>query len=186
MSTAAGATRRAVSMPDEPMMTSVPTPSLQEEVLGGGQVEDVPVAQPEQPTPQENQAADAPVAELGPNDQIWDGGPTMAQVDAWKEQHGAGNIYVTAITPEVNVIWRTLTRFEYRRLVKNLEQSVATGTISQTEANLNNEEQVTELCVLYPPLNRQAMSGELAGLPSLISQEVMQASGFEALEVRQL
>lgn len=185
MSTAAGATRRVVSMPDESVVTSAPSPALQEEALGGGQIEDVPTAQPEQPTPKVNKAADEP-AELGPNDVIWDGGPTVATVEGWKEQHGAGNIYVTAITPEVNVVWRTLTRFEYRRLVKSLEQSVATGTISQAEANLNNEEQVTELCVLYPTLNRQTMSGELAGLPSLISQEVMQASGFEALEVRQL
>lgn len=184
MTTAAGATRRAVSMPDEPVMT--PPPSvLHEEVLGGGQVEDVPAVQSTQSAPPVNQAADEP-AELGPNDTIWDGGPTVATVEGWKDQHGAGNIYVTAVTPEVNVVWRTLTRFEYRRLVKTLEQSVATGTISQAEANLNNEEQVTELCVLFPQLNRQTMSGELAGLPSLISQEVMQASGFEALEVRQL
>jgi hypothetical protein len=31
-----------------------------------------------------------------------------------------------------------------------------------------------------------ALSNEMAGLPSLLSQEILEASGFVALEVRQL
>jgi len=35
-------------------------------------------------------------------------------------------------------------------------------------------------------MNSNSMSSTLAGLPSLIAQEVLEASGFVALEVRQL
>lgn len=168
-----------------------PVPTLQEQALGGHDIEDVvrseaPQSQPEPQAQSEPEVDEDGFPKLGPNDEIWIGGPTMATVEQWKDQHGDGNIYVTAVTPSVNVVWRTLTRFEYRRLVKNMEQAVATGQVSQAEANLNNEEQVCELCMLFPQFTRQQMAGELAGLPSLISQEIMQASGFEALEIRQL
>ena len=164
---------------EQPAPQPVPEPVFQVEDV----VERAPDPEP-QPEPAMENEAEYP--ELGPDDPIWDGGPLMRNVTEWKNQHGDGNIYVTSVTPTVNVVWRTLTRFEYRRLVKNMEQAVAAGTVSQAEANLNNEEQICELCMLYPSFTRQQMAGELAGLPSLISQEVMQASGFEALEIRQL
>jgi hypothetical protein len=49
-----------------------------------------------------------------------------------------------------------------------------------------NEESIAELCILYPTLNKADMTGVMAGIPSLIAQEVLEASGFVALEVRQL
>lgn len=110
----------------------------------------------------------------------------MRMIDQWKEQYGADSIYVTSLTPTQHMVWRTLTRFEYRRLVKNMEQAVAGGTMSQAEANMNNEEQIVEICSLFPKYSRQELAGELAGIPSIISQEVMEASAFVSLEVRQL
>jgi hypothetical protein len=182
-------------MPDEPqMMTEVP----QEDQQPPPQPDPPhPTPQPETPEPpvgdpdpepqlQQPQGEAGEPAQLGPDDELWPGGPTMAMIDGWKDQFGAGNIYVTALTPEVNVVWRTITRFEYRRLIKNMEQATAAGQMTAAEANLNNEEQMVEICALFPVLTRQTMSGALAGLPSLISQEIMQASGFEALEIRQL
>jgi hypothetical protein len=67
-----------------------------------------------------------------------------------------------------------------------MEQLVQAGQLSQTEANLWNEEAITEICILYPAYDKQSLVAEMAGLPSLISQEVLEASGFLALEVRQL
>ena len=49
-----------------------------------------------------------------------------------------------------------------------------------------NEEAIAELCILYPQYDKIEMKGIMAGIPSLISQEVLEASGFVALEVRQL
>lgn len=123
---------------------------------------------------------------LQPTDELWDGGPTLAQIEEWKKQFGENGVFVTSLTPDYHVVWRVLTRFEYRRLVKNLEQAVNSGTMSQAEANLNNEEAITELCSLFPPFSRQSGQGIMAGLPSVIAQEVMEASGFVAQEVRQL
>jgi hypothetical protein len=42
------------------------------------------------------------------------------------------------------------------------------------------------MCILFPKFDRTQLNGELAGVPSIIAQEVMEASGFVALEVRQL
>jgi hypothetical protein len=60
------------------------------------------------------------------------------------------------------------------------------GQLSNAEANMWNEEAISELCILFPSYDKQALTGDMAGLPSLISQEVLEASGFVALEVRQL
>ena len=63
---------------------------------------------------------------------------------------------------------------------------IQTGELSSAEANMWNEETVSEMCILYPKYNTAALKSEMAGLPSLIAQEVLEASGFVALEVRQL
>lgn len=139
---------------------------------------DPPVAEPVPPV-------DADVLDaLAPTDQIWPGGPTKAQIDDWKNQFGS--IYVTSVTPEDHIVWRTITRPEYRRLVKQLEQQAASGNVTQAEANLNNEEAIAELVILYPQYRRLDQTKQMAGVASLISQEAMEASGFNALEVRVL
>lgn len=119
-----------------------------------------------------------------PNEEVWPGGPVFGMINEWKDTFG--DIYVTSVTPEHHIVWRTLSRFEYRRLVKNLEQELATGATSQAEANLNNEESIAELCILYPPYSRKDAAGHLAGVASTISQQVMEASAFVSIEVRQL
>ena len=67
-----------------------------------------------------------------------------------------------------------------------MEQLVQAGQLSTAEANLWNEEAITEVCILFPSYDKVSLSSEMAGLPSLLSQEVLEASGFVALEVRQL
>jgi hypothetical protein len=183
-------------MPDEPEMVPVsevpptpdpqPMPEPEPAPPPPDPAPESPAPEPQAPQDQQPEQNDGETIELGPESELWPEGPTMAMIDQWKDQFGAGNIYVTALTPEVNVVWRTITRFEYRRLIKNMEQATSTGQMTSAEANLNNEEQMLEICALFPKFSRQDLSGQLAGLPSLISQEIMQASGFEALEIRQL
>lgn len=122
----------------------------------------------------------------GPDDELWPGGPKMAQIDQWKAELGEDSIYVASLSPTRHVVWRTLTRFEYRRLVKAMEQAVASGQVSQAEANMNNEEQIAELCFLYPKYTRAQSAGEMAGVATAVSQEIMERSGFAVLEVRKL
>lgn len=124
--------------------------------------------------------------EFAPTDELWEGGPTFAQIQEWKEKHSPLKVYVVSVSDDHHIVWRTLSRFEYRRLVKNMEQAVATGQVTQSEANLNNEEAIAELCCLYPAYKRQDSAGVEAGVASLIAQMVMEASAFTPLEVREL
>lgn len=124
------------------------------------------------------------VEDLDDDELIWDGGPTAGMIKDWKKQFG--DVYVTSITFDKHVVWRVLNRLEYKQIVKKMEQLIQAGTLSSAEANMWNEEAIAELCVLYPSMDKSSLSGAMAGLPSLISQEVLEASGFVALEVRQL
>jgi len=95
-------------------------------------------------------------------------------------------VYVTSISYDKHIAWRPLSRLEYKHLVKKMEQLVQSGQLTSSEANLWNEEAIAELCILFPSYDSASMTQEMAGLPSLIAQEVLEASGFVALEVRQL
>lgn len=124
--------------------------------------------------------------DLDPTTPLWEGGPLAGQAQAWKEQYG--DIYVSRVDPylERYVIWRPLNRHEYRALVKEMENSISSGQVSQAEANLNNEEAIAELCILFPRYSRHAPASFAAGIPSAIAQEVMENSGFVTTEVRKL
>lgn len=132
------------------------------------------------------QAADAPttVEDLPDEELIWPGGPTAGQIKIWKQEHG--DVYVTSITYDKHIAWRTLNRLEYKNLMKKMSQLVQAGQLTEAEASLWNEEAISEICILYPAFDKQSLVSEMAGLPSLIAQEVLEASGFQALEVRQL
>ena len=124
------------------------------------------------------------VEELEDDQAIFDNGPTAAQIIAWKKQHG--EVYVTSISFDKHIVWRVLSRIEYKQLVKKMETLVQAGQLSNAEANMWNEEAISELCILFPSYDKKSFTADMAGLPSLISQEVLEASGFVALEVRQL
>lgn len=124
------------------------------------------------------------VEDLPDEEEIWDGGPTAGMIKVWKAKYG--EVYVTSISFDKHVVWRTLNRIEYKQLVKKMEQLIQSGQLSSAEANMWNEEAITELCILYPSFDKESLTKEMAGLPSLIAQEVLEASGFVALEVRQL
>jgi len=124
------------------------------------------------------------VEDLPDDERIWLDGPTAGQVKLWKQEYG--EVYVTSISYDKHIAWRPLSRLEYKALVRKMEQLVQSGQLTSAEANLWNEESISEICVLFPAYDKQSMVKEMAGLPSLIAQEVLEASGFVALEVRQL
>lgn len=129
--------------------------------------------------------AEATTVEQLPDDTpIFDDGPTAGQIKEWKKQHG--EVYVTSISFDKHVVWRVLSRLEYKNLVKKMESLMQAGQLTNAEANMWNEEAIAEICILFPSYDKKALTGDMAGLPSLISQEVLEASGFVALEVRQL
>ena len=158
------------------------SPEIAEEV--GAEQVTVFTETPEQAATQEAEEEALGVDDLPDDELIWPGGPTAGQIKLWKREYG--DVYVTSITYDKHIAWRTLNRLEYKNLVKKMEQLVQAGQLTQSEANLWNEEAISEICVLYPAYDKQSLVAEMAGLPSLISQEVLEASGFLALEVRQL
>lgn len=142
------------------------------------------VAEVVEETDEDEELPPSSVEDLPDEEEIWPNGPTAGQIKMWKKEYG--EVYVTSISFEKHIAWRPLSRLEYKNLVRKMEQLVQGGQLSTSEANLWNEEAITELCILFPSYDAAAMTKEMAGLPSLISQEVLEASGFVALEVRQL
>lgn len=124
------------------------------------------------------------IEDLPDEEEIWQGGPTVKMIKEWKDKHG--EVYVTSLSFDKHIVWRVLNRLEYKQIVKKMEELIQSGQLSSAEANMWNEETITELCCLYPKYDRKAIGSEMAGMPSLIAQEVLEASGFVALEVRQL
>jgi len=96
---------------------------------------------------------------------IFPGGPLRSQIDSWKKQHN--EVYMTEIGEEV-YIWRPLNRFEYKTIV----------ALKNTDP-LQREELICEQCVLYPlEYDISAMANGKAGVPALLAESIMEASGF--------
>jgi hypothetical protein len=121
---------------------------------------------------------------LPDDEEIWENGPTVAMIKEWKDVYG--EVYVTSLSFDKHVVWRVLNRLEYKQVVKKMEDLIQSGQLSSAEANMWNEEAITEMCTLFPAYDKSSLTGVMAGMPSLIAQEVLEASGFVALEVRQL
>jgi len=166
------ATQRKVSISSNPEMAKE---TKADEVM------DITV-QPTEELAQEEESKS--IEDLDDAQEIWEGGPTAGKIKEWKGIYG--DIYVTSLSFDKHIVWRVLSRLEYKNLVKKMEQLVQAGQLSSAEANMWNEEAIAELCMLYPVYDKNNTAGMMAGVPSLISQEVLEASGFVALEVRQL
>lgn len=121
--------------------------------------------------------------DLDPEMIIWEGGPTVGQVLKWKEEYE--DVYITNVTFDKHVIWRPINRREYAVVVKKIETALANG-MGQTEANMYNEELIVELCALMPKYSVKDFEKDLAGLPSILSQQILESSGFTTIDVRKL
>jgi len=152
--------------------------------MGADETVDIKVENTQQEDAEVQNEPSVQIEDLPDQEKLWEDGPTAGVVKQWKSEYG--EVYVTSITFDKHIIWRVLNRLEYKNLVKKMEQLVQAGQLTNAEANMWNEEAIAELCILYPVMDKADMTGVLAGLPSLIAQEVLEASGFVALEVRQL
>lgn len=141
-------------------------------------------------TPEEEETAEqddaeadsVPLESLDPEEELWEGGPTVAQALEWKSQYG--RLYITSLDYDDHILWRPLLRSEYKEHVRHIEKLTNSGQVSQLDAKLLNEEMLTETCMLWPRYDKAV--DNIAGLPALISEEIMEASGFVALQVRQI
>lgn len=108
---------------------------------------------------------------------LFEGGPLMSQVQSWKKQFGAvdsegnviqeGEIYLTQIG-EDRFVWRPLNRYEYKEIL----------ALPNTDP-LQREEIICQTCVLWPEgYNYEMMARGKAGIPALLAEQIMEASGF--------
>lgn len=124
------------------------------------------------------------VEELDPNEALWTDGPTAGQVVEWKKEYG--DVYVTSITLDDHYMWKTLNRGEYRRVLRRIEELNEEGDLTPGELNMVQEELICELCLLFPQKTSQELIETQAGIPSLLSQQIMESSGFTSIDVRGL
>ena len=96
------------------------------------------------------------------------GGPTIEQVEKWKSMYN-DEVYMTEFENEV-FLWRPITRKEYKDIMK-----------LQNADTFYKEERICERCVLYPEnYNFSAMVKGKAGIPTVLSELIMEKSGFVA------
>ncbi len=117
---------------------------------------------PEEPTITDDEIQRLLEEDDGP---IFPGGPNESLVSSWKKQFE--DVYLTEITGQ-GFIWRTLKRLEYKQIV----------SIPNTDP-LIREEMICETCVLFPfEYDVIDMGGDKAGIPSMLSEQIMEKSGF--------
>lgn len=100
---------------------------------------------------------------------IFPGGPTYNELEGWKSQF-AGEIYMTEFDDDDSYIWRPIRRKEYKDISK----------INGAD-QFYKEERICEKCVLFPKnYSYVAMTNGKAGTPSLLSELILEKSGFVA------
>jgi len=93
-------------------------------------------------------------------------GPTMNQIDQWKEEYG--QIYMTEVTEEDIFLWRILSRKEFKDIMK----------LGEADA-LYREEKVCEKCILWPEeYSFEEITNGKAGAPTVLAEQIMEKSGF--------
>lgn len=94
------------------------------------------------------------------------GGPTIEQVEKWKSMYN-DEVYLTEFDNEV-FLWRPITRKEFKDIMK-----------LQNADSFYREERICEKCVLFPEqYNFSAMVRGKAGIPTVLSELIMEKSGF--------
>ena len=99
-------------------------------------------------------------------DELFAMGPTYDMLADWKSRYKE-EVYMTDFNTQV-FIWRPLRRSEYKTMQR------AQGT-----DEFYNEESVCRTCVLWPEnyANQERAFGK-AGIPTLLSQLILEQSGF--------
>ena len=131
---------------------------------------------------EEEQVEPLSIEDADPEYPVWEGGPTAGEVVEWKNKFK--NVYVTSLTADFHVAWRTINRMEFKQIVKRVETLMANGSVSEADAEMLNEELICQIAILFPSISD--FNSELAGLPAIVSQQVLAASGFNSLDTVQL
>ena len=122
------------------------------------------------------------LSEVDPETEVWTGGPTAGKVLEWMEEHK--HVYVTSISFEDHIAWRPLKRSEYAKISGRIE--IEAEDKGEIELQMLNEELVCRTCVLFPDYSKIDFDDLLAGVPTLVSQQILERSGFTAISLREM
>lgn len=99
---------------------------------------------------------------------LFEGGPTIALVEQWKA--AVGGVYLTEFEEGDTFVWRSLNRKEFKDIMK-----------IEGADSLYREERICEKCVLWPEnYDFLKMTAGKAGAPTVLSEQIMDRSGFVA------
>lgn len=102
-------------------------------------------------------------------EEIFPGGPTHNDLEKWKAQYN-GEVYLTEFDDENIFVWRPIKRKEYKDIAK-----------IQNADSFYKEERICEKSVLFPEkYSFMHMSAGKAGIPTLLSELILEKSGFVA------
>lgn len=108
-------------------------------------------------------------------DEIFPGGPMYDQLQQWKSLYN-NEVFITEFGEDV-IIFRPIRRREYREIYE----------VDGDPSNYYIEEQVCRKSILWPEnYADQKMAFGKAGIPSTLSQIIMERSGFLRPAVHQL
>ena len=94
-------------------------------------------------------------------------------IPEWKAKYG--NIFKNTVNENEFVIWRVVKRKEYKELLDSQEQIDL----------LDRQEAISKLAILYPE-NVDEFIESMAGLATVLSEEILRLSGFEISETQSL
>ena len=101
-------------------------------------------------------------------EEIFTGGPTMQQINAWKKQYGNKYTIFVIKIEDMYFVARNINRYEYKQLV----------ALENVDA-LQREEIICETAILFPyNVAWNTIATDKAGLPSTLSEIIMTKSGF--------
>lgn len=94
----------------------------------------------------------------------------LSQIDLWKKEYG--KVFMTTVG-DTDYIWRRIKRSEYSNIM-----SVNEGD-TVDERIYNKQILIAKTVVLnYPEAQMEVFIDEYAGLPTVLSEEVLDKSGF--------
>ncbi len=124
------------------------------------------------------------LADYPDEEEIWDGGPTVGQAKEWKEMYG--RIVVGTLDNGDRYMIRPLNRTEYKNHIIAQERTRNDSNLQSAET-LATEESIALIGILWPRMDeREIRTFGLAGLPTLISQQILEISGFVAAQTVEL
>lgn len=99
--------------------------------------------------------------------------PSLEQIEAWKAEHD--NVFTSAFSKKEVMIWRPITRSEYRNIRLLAQQN------QESFSQLDYEEITVETCMLWPDPKTDGNFQRImkkAGVFSTVFEQIQQASHF--------